>query len=258
MGGTIGLRSVAGEGSSFFFTVPLAPAQERLDRPSVSDQREPTKLAPGHKLNALIVDDVEQNREVLFHILASLGCQSRSAESGEQALELIRLEIPDIVFTDIRMPGMSGLELKTKIVEQFGSGRMRIVAISASVLAHEQRNYLEGGFDDFVGKPYRVAQIVDCLARLLSVEFEYESLIDAPTTPKMGAAVADARVCLPESLLSRLRTSAKSYRMVEFRRCLGEVEQLGVEGRRLAAALEVLNQKGEMEKILEILDKLDR
>ena len=61
---------------------------------------------------------------------------------------------------------------------------------------------------------------------------------------------------LPEALLSRLRTSAKSYRLLEFKRCLVEVEQQGAEGRRLAVALEVLNQKGEMEKILEILDKL--
>ena len=64
------------------------------------------------------------------------------------------------------------------------------------------------------------------------------------------------RLVLAEQLLTRLRTSALSYRVVEFKRNLLEIEQLGPEGRKLAAALEVLNDKGELEKILELLEKL--
>jgi hypothetical protein len=143
-------------------------------------------------------------------------------------------------------------------VEQFGLGRMSLVAISASVLAHEQKHYLESGFDDFIGKPFRVGRIAASLARLLSVEFEYALQGEAPTASKKGDPVEDARLLLPEPLLARLRTSAKLYRIVEFKRCLAEVEQLGLEGRQLAVALEALNQKGEMEKILEVLDRLER
>ena len=135
---------------------------------------------------------------------------------------------------------------------------MKVVAISASVLAHEQKQYLEGGFDDFVGKPFRVGRIAECLARLVSVEFEYAPSGEASTASKRGDPMAEARVVLPEPLRARLRTSAKSYRIVEFKRCLIEVEQLGAEGQRWAAALDALNQKGEMDKILEILDKLNR
>ena len=124
------------------------------------------------------------------------------------------------------------------------------------MLAHEQKQYLESGFDDFIGKPFRVGRIADSLARLLSVEFDYAG--DALAASKMGESVAKARVVLPEPLRARLRASAKAYRIVEFKRCLTEVEQLGDEGRRWAASLEILNQKGDMDKILEILDKLDR
>jgi signal transduction histidine kinase/ligand-binding sensor domain-containing protein/DNA-binding NarL/FixJ family response regulator len=278
MGGRIGLSSVAEEnvpipndascghkppgapihqqGSRFYFTVPLAPAQERLNQQELVESREPSNLAKGSKVNALIVDDIEQNREVLFQILTSLGCQARVAQNGERALEQIRVELPDIVFTDIRMPGMSGFDLKTKIAEEFGSGRIKIVALSASALAHEQKLYLEGGFDDFVGKPFRVARIGDCLARLLSVEFEYASREDAEGSSNFGDPAQGPPVHLPEPLRARLRTSAKAYRIVEFKRCLMEVEQLGAEGRRLAAALETLNQNGDMDKILEILDNV--
>jgi CheY-like chemotaxis protein len=151
---------------------------------------------------------------------------------------------------------MDGFALKTKIVEQFGPGRMRLVAISASVLAHEQKNYLQGGFDDFIGKPFRLARIARCLARLLSVEFEYAASGESELGPKPGELTAWPQVSLPEPLLERLRAAAKSYRIVEFKRCLVEVEALGASGRRLAAALEILNQKGKVEKILEILDNL--
>ena len=257
MGGTIGLRSGAGEGSRFYFTVPLSPASTAVEEQALPELREASHLASRFAVNALIVDDVEQNREVLFQILVSLGCHVRVAENGKRALELILSEIPNIVFSDIRMPGMNGLELKTRIVEQFGAGRMSLVAISASVLAHEQKHYLENGFDDVIGKPFRVGRIAACLARLLSVEFEYVAQADALAALKTGERVADAQVVLPEPLRMRLRAAAKSYRIVEFKRCLAEVEQLGAGGSRLAVALEALNQKGEMERILEILDNLE-
>jgi signal transduction histidine kinase/ligand-binding sensor domain-containing protein/CheY-like chemotaxis protein len=256
MGGTVGLRSAPGEGSTFHFTVPLPPASAGLIEQAAPETREPSRLASGFAVNALIVDDIEQNREVLFQTLSSLGCQARVAESGERALELIGLEIPDIVFTDARMPGMSGFELRTKIVEQFGAGRMKVVAISASVLAHEQKEYLDGGFDDFIGKPFRVARIADCLARLLSVEFDYAPQPEEQIPSSIGETAKDSSLSLPEPLRSRLRVAAKSYRIVEFKRCLSELEQLGALGRRLAVSLDALNQQGKMDKILEILDNL--
>ena len=256
MGGTIGLRPAGEAGSVFFFAVPLTPAADRLGEQVPLDEREPTRLAANSKVDALVVDDVDQNREVLSQILVSLGCQVRVAESGARALELIRSGIPDIVFTDIRMPQMGGLELKKAILDEFGAGRIRIVAISASVLAHQQKAYLDDGFDDFVAKPFRVARIAACLTHLLLVDFEYETPPKASVIPKAGSRAESPRVLLPESLRSRLRAAAKSYRIVELKRCLAEVEQLGAEGRRLAEALAVLNEKGNMERILEMLDRL--
>ena len=260
MGGTIGLRSVAGKGSTFHFTIPLTPLSTTadLEKHPGSELREPLRLTTGFAVNALIVDDVKQNRDVLSQILASLNCTVRSAESGKQALELIDLEIPDIVFTDIRMPEMDGFELKTRIVEQFGPDRMSIVAISASVLAHEQENYLKGGFHDFIGKPFRVSRIGDCLIRLLKVEFEYEpTMAPEPPSAELAANTKLPKLVLPETLLVRLKESAKAYRMMELGRCLAEIRSLGNEGRQLAAVLDALNHKGDMNTILQVLDDLD-
>ncbi|MEW6159810.1 MAG: two-component regulator propeller domain-containing protein [Verrucomicrobiota bacterium] len=257
MGGTIGLRSALGAGCTFYFTVPLGPASAKLLEHTTAEIREPSHLADGFAVEAVIVDDIEPNRAVLMQILGSLGCRARAAESGERALELIRQRIPDIVFTDARMPGMSGFELRLKIVEEFGADRMKVVAISASVLAHEQKQYLESGFDDFIGKPFRVGRIAECLARLLSVKFEYAS-DEQQAASQINETPEQARVRLPGPLWTRLRSAAKAYRIVEFKRCLAEVQELGGEERRLAAALDALNQKGDMDRILEILDHVTK
>ena len=174
MGGTIGLQSEVGKGSTFHFTLPLMAATAPTGSLLTQHTPEPLRLLEAYSVNALIVDDIEQNREVLHQTLASLGCRVLVAESGEQALELLSFFIPDIVFTDVRMPGMDGFELRTRILEQFGVDRLKVVAISASVLAHEQQQYLQVGFHDFISKPFRVAEITACLTRLLAVRFEYE------------------------------------------------------------------------------------
>ena len=256
MGGTIGLRSVAGEGSTFYFTAPFAPVAARGGEPATPALREPSRLKPGFNVNALIVDDVEENRQVLLQILDSLGCRTQVAESGEQALKKLGEFKPDILFTDIRMPGMNGLELRNKVVQQFGASTMKIVAISASVLIHEQRHYLESGFDDFIPKPFPVARIADCMARLLAVEFEYETCEETGGHPATTKPTDAEPLVVPKELLERLQGSARSYRVVEFKRNLVELEQLGPEGRRLASALEILNENGELERILEILETL--
>ena len=258
MGGTIGLRSEAGKGSTFHFTVPLEPSttSEVLRNQNGAESREPLRLASGFTVSAVIVDDVKQNREVLSQILDSLGCTVRSAESGRQALQLIDSEIPNIVFTDIRMPEMDGFELKTTIVDKFGPNRMSIVAISASVLAHEQENYLKGGFHDFIGKPFRVSRIGDCLTKLLDVEFEYQAAEATPST-KTADESEFSNLLIPPALAKRLKDSAKAYRMMELGRCLPELRQLGDEGQSLATVLDALNHKGDMNTILQVLDNLD-
>ena len=81
----------------------------------------------------------------------------------------------DIAFLDVRMPGMNGDELARRIVSEWGEQRMKLVAISASVLEHERNAYMESGFGEYLGKPFRFEEVCVCLAKLLRVEFEYEA-----------------------------------------------------------------------------------
>src|SRR5262249_952888 len=142
MGGGISVTSKPGSGSCFCVEVPLSEVQASLV-PHQAGSGKPLRLASGSSVRALVVDDVGQNRDLLFDLLFSIGCDVSVAVSGAQALELVRMRIPDVVFLDIRMPDTDGIQTAKHIRSEFGRRRMKIVAVSASALMHEQQRCLE-------------------------------------------------------------------------------------------------------------------
>ena len=140
-------------------------------------------------MKALVADDVQENREVLSKFLSDIGVEVETCENGQQAVEMVRSHRPDIVFMDIRMPVMDGLEATKQILAELWerppgldnrvqehSPTLKIVAISASALTHQQERYSEIGFDAFIAKPLLAERIYDCLASLLHVEYEYTDI----------------------------------------------------------------------------------
>ncbi|MBI2925265.1 MAG: response regulator [Verrucomicrobia bacterium] len=254
MGGTIGVESQPGQGSRFFFDVPLAPAQSEIVAREEQPAREVLGLAPGVRVRVLVVDDVRQNREVLSQLLAGIGCEVTLADGGLVALEQLRAAMPDIVFMDIRMPDLDGPEVVGRIFAEFGRGRTKLVAISASVFAHEQQSYLDAGFDAFVGKPFRFEEVCAVLGRLLNVEFRYaeEEEKTAPAT----AALDPATVTLPEAVLIPLREAAARYSVTRLEKDLSELEQNGETGRAVAAYLRRLVRTGDLDGVSGFLEKV--
>ncbi|MDA1278253.1 MAG: response regulator, partial [Verrucomicrobia bacterium] len=157
----------------------------------------------------------------------------------------------DIAFLDIRMPGMTGLELAERVVGEFGTGRAKLVAITASALKHEQQAYEEKGFDAFVPKPFRFEQICECMAQHLGVAFEYESQTDEERKQQMPPE--EAKVELPGDLLDRLKQAAEVYSVTEFEEHLSEMEVLGETERRVAEQLRELSRDVQIDEILRIL-----
>ena len=250
MGGELDIESEQEHGSRFFFTIPLPPAvSDKVAEPS--QWIDVTRLAAGYQVKALIADDTEVNRNVLSRILVDLGIEVVEAENGQQAVQMFREHQPDIVFMDIRMPIMDGLEAGQQIMEEFGKNQFKLVAISASTLKHEQQIYFDAGFDDFISKPFRFERICECLATLLDVEFERGEQQKADAEPK---EVSD--VSLPEELSMRMKTAAELYKVTELKAYLNEVEELGSEGQQFAQRLRELIQNYDMEGVLKILSEI--
>jgi signal transduction histidine kinase/DNA-binding NarL/FixJ family response regulator len=250
MRGKLNLESEPGSGSRFFFTVPLADAiSDTIAK--MSEWSNVTRLAEGYYVTALIADDTEVNRKVLSKMLLGLGIEVIEAENGQQAVEMFREHRPNIVFMDIRMPVMDGMEAAQQIMKEFGKDQFKLVAISASTLKHEQEEYLQAGFDDFIGKPFRFERVCECLAQLLEVEFETdeadereEQLLETP------------QVTLPEELLTQLKAAAKGYRVTELKEHLNEIEKLGLAGQQLAKRLSELIFRYDMDTVLKILSEI--
>ena len=206
-----------------------------------------------YQVKALIADDTKINRDVLSRILSDLGVEVIESENGAEAVEMVREHHPDIVFMDIRMPVMDGVEAAGRILAECGEDGLKLVAISASTLAHEQQRYLDAGFDSFISKPFRVEKICECLATLLNVEFERGE--PAAEGPQQAEA---PDVSLPEDLLEQLKRAASGYRMTELETHLNTMESLGSEGQRLAARLRELIPRYDMDAFIEILSEIQQ
>jgi signal transduction histidine kinase/CheY-like chemotaxis protein len=249
LGGELKVESQGDGGSRFFFAIPLAMGEP----PSASARHKGfglgARLRADCRVTAMVVDDNPQNREVLSQMLTGIGCEVEVAGSGEQALALLGARVPDIVFLDIRMPGLDGIETARRIRQRWGAARPKLVAVSASVLVHEQEQCLRVGFAEFLGKPFEFERLCECLGTLLPVEFEAapqpEPLVRALETIDFAA--------LPPALLRRATSAAEGRDSTELDAALRELTQAGPEGARLAQGLEPLLQEFDLEKILTVL-----
>jgi len=247
MGGVLQFTSQQGKGSSFYFTVPL-PATGGA---ALASDQNFLQLAEGCHVMALVVDDIQENRDVLASILKAVGCEVVTAENGGQAVELARAVKPDIIFMDIWMPGLNGIETTQKILAGHGD-RIKMVAHSASAFDHEQKRYLDAGFDDFFAKPFRCERLCECLKNLLHVKFvplrvQEDTAEETPPVP--------GDFPLPDEIMRRARAAAELYSTTEIRDCLGEIAQLAPEGRRVAEHLQRMADRYDMNAILQFLDE---
>ena len=233
MGGKLDVRSELGQGSCF---------ELKLSLPSVSNSNQRTTtvagdivhLAAGHHVRALVVDDIAENRDVLSTLLALVGCEVVLAEHGRQAIEVVRVSRPQIVFMDMRMPDMDGIAATRRIVDEFGGTGLKVVATSASALAHQREHYMRAGCDDFVAKPFRAERIYGCLRNLLGVSFDYK---ERDHTESAEDTIDLRQISLPEDLAARLTMAAELHSATVLKGCLIEMEKLGPAGDRLARHL---------------------
>ncbi|HEY8900132.1 MAG TPA: CHASE domain-containing protein [Chthoniobacterales bacterium] len=246
LGGALAVSSAADRGSRFSFTLrlPAAVGEEAATENAVEH------LAPGYEVRAAVVDDIRENREVLSTMLAMVGCEIVLAENGRQAVEVVRASRPDIVFMDMRLPEMDGLEATRQIVAEFGGSGIKIVATSASALDHERNRYLEAGCDDFVAKPFRAERIFGSLKALLGVEFvRSEASRKEADAPPLDLA----QIVLPEDLSARLVMAAELHSATVVKNCLKELEELGPNGSRLAGHLRGFLASYDMETIQRVV-----
>ena len=216
-GGRIGVDARQQGGSAFWFTLPaeelpldieevaLEPRQDGLAAP------EPEAEPPnGEGPRVLVVEDHADMRAFIAAQLAPF-CRVTTAEGGEQALELARAERPDLVVTDVMMPGMTGLELAGALRGEAPLASVPILVVSAKAAAQDRVAGLEVA-DDYLVKPFRVAELRARVRRLLDrapAGGDEEGPPDADRALRSRLEqLADERLCDPDFGVAELAKAA--------------------------------------------------
>jgi CheY-like chemotaxis protein len=204
------------------------------------------------------VDDVKENRDVLAKLLSSIGVEIIEAENGQVAVEKVKEHLPDIVFMDLRMPVMGGEDATKLIIGEFGSDRIKIVAITASAFDRRRGYYIEMGFHEYISKPFKTEEIFKGLNELLGVEYVYD---DDEISQEESSSIKEldlTRISIPEDLYERMMKSAESYSVTELERNLAELGQNSEVPGQLVEHLKQLLGKYDMEAILKVLESVSK
>ena len=175
MGGGMGLESTEGLGSTFWFTARLGRASaERLRTWEAAEGRTGQKAAPaarpGGDLRILLVEDNKVNQKVAQGMLNKLGYRAECADAGAEALKLLAEGDYDLVFMDVQMPGMGGLEVTERLRAGDAGERNRnvaIIAMTAHATRQDRRACLDAGMNDYVAKPISSQRIEEAMTRVL-------------------------------------------------------------------------------------------
>jgi signal transduction histidine kinase/CheY-like chemotaxis protein/HPt (histidine-containing phosphotransfer) domain-containing protein len=184
MGAPLQVTSTPGEGSHFFFTLPLLAAKhtpaDHEDDPADADQPAPDLEG----LRVLVAEDNPTNRLLVRELLKRRGIQCDEATDGEQAVAAVEAQTYDLVLMDCHMPATDGWTATKRIRDAERDAqrpRTPVVAFTAGVLQDDYQKCLDAGMDDHITKPVSGPKLYDAIARNLAANHPRTAPKPTPT-----------------------------------------------------------------------------
>ncbi len=254
MGGFIGVTSEPGKGSVFHFELPVNICTPSINAPIEMLHERVTGIADGQQqYRILIVEDKLENRLLLHKLIEPLGFDLSEAINGREAVKKYKQWHPHLIFMDIRMPVMNGLEATRQIREDSHGSKVKIIAITAHALEDERLEILEAGCDDFIRKPYRDIEIFEAFAKHLEIRFSYAKKKESTSEAKGISLNQEQLELIPSDLIDNLQEATE---LLHEKRCLKVAGMISEHNHELGECLRHMVVNYNYKEILTALDNL--
>jgi CheY-like chemotaxis protein len=185
MGGELKVDSVLGEGSRFWFTLPLvegrAASRRELDELDSDLPSFDARLAPDQTVLALVVDDNLANRHIMSSLLESAGIRVVTAAGGLDAVTRAHVDHPHIIFMDLKMNDLDGFEATRRLARDPSTSSIPVVAVTASALGNSRQRARDAGCVDYLSKPVRAELLYGMLQAHAGARFVSDHESPLPT-----------------------------------------------------------------------------
>jgi CheY-like chemotaxis protein/nitrogen-specific signal transduction histidine kinase len=257
LGGTLGVASSVGKGSTFTLELPVRPGVASAVVRPLAPARAVTALAPDQQtFRVLVADDNQDNRDFLGTLLLSLGFAVRTAADGAQTVREFADWRPQLILMDMRMPVLSGHDAIGQVRGLAGGADVRIIAVTASAFQEDRLAALAAGADEFVGKPFREEVLLEKIQALLGVRY-VRAETDVPLTRETSGSRPIAWVAwvaaLPAELVAELRQATLC---ADLGRILELADQVEVPP-ALAAEIRLLAERFSYPQLLTLLESAE-
>lgn len=164
MGGEIWVETVAGKGSSFYFTCVLGMIRNNIVSNEFDQVRQIKETC---EIDILLVEDDEVSRTIIEQFAIRRGWKVTIAENGKVALEIFKQRTFDIVLMDVQMPIMNGYTAtgNMRVIEHVSGIQTPIIAMTAFSLKGDKEKCLEAGMDDYISKPVDLNELCDVISK---------------------------------------------------------------------------------------------
>jgi len=189
MGGKISVVSHLGQGTRFWFDLAVGSGKKlALSLPSTLTQAV-RAIAPNQATyRILVVEDNPTNRLLLMRMLSLYGFELREAVNGQEAIAIWQDWQPHLIFMDMRMPIMTGIEATRQIKSTPQGKNTVIIALTASAFDQQQQAFFTVGCDDLIRKPFQHQELVEKLTQHLGIQYLYA---EETLAPKLDSLTTD-------------------------------------------------------------------
>jgi len=254
MGSKIHVVSKINKGTKFFFDLHFPKTQHTDTQLKDTSYNQIIRFNLENQITVLVVDDTPENRFLLQNSLTQMNCIVECAENGQQALDKLTTFTPDIIFMDIQMPIMDGMEAIKKIRMNNHFKSLKCIAISASTLEHDQKYYINCGFDYFIAKPFSFNKISEVIIELLNIN--QESIISKQAIEQEHSNKKIINLALEHDFKKQLLDAAEFGLLTELSTLAGKLNDYGNDGQEAAGILKHLINQADLKQINQYVQQL--